>query len=79
MTNCGLMKVNSIAEYSLGAFCNTFDMHKAIVGIENQFSVVLIVAVLHNFYCSVMCQIASGKICQLYEYIVEDDKENSCA
>ena len=22
---------------SLGAFCNTFDLHQAIIGIENQF------------------------------------------
>ena len=27
MTNCSLMKVESIAECSLGAFCNTFDLH----------------------------------------------------
>ena len=31
------MKVKSIAECLLGAFCNTFDLHKAIVGLENQF------------------------------------------
>ena len=29
----------------LGAFCNTFDLHKAIIGPENQFSVFLRVAV----------------------------------
>ena len=27
MENGSLMKVESIAEYSLGAFCNTFDLH----------------------------------------------------
>ena len=27
------MKVKSIAEYSLGAFCNTFDLHLAIIGL----------------------------------------------
>ena len=27
MVNCSLMKVESIAECSLGAFCNTFDLH----------------------------------------------------
>ena len=26
-TNCSLMKVKSIAKCSLGAFCNTFDLH----------------------------------------------------
>ena len=36
-TNGNLMKVDSIAECSLGAFCNTFDLHLAIIGIENQF------------------------------------------
>ena len=33
------MKVESIAECSLGAFCNTFDHHKAIIDLENQFFV----------------------------------------
>ena len=27
MTNGSIMKVKSIAEYSRGAFCNTFDLH----------------------------------------------------
>ena len=35
-TNGSLMKVESIAECSLGAFCNTFDLHQAIIGLENQ-------------------------------------------
>ena len=38
-TNGILMKVESIAECSFGAFCNTFDLHKAIIGRENQFFV----------------------------------------
>ena len=33
------MQVKSIAECSLGAFCNTFDLHLAIIGLENQFLV----------------------------------------
>ena len=37
------MKVESIA------FCNTFDLHEAIIGIENQFSVFLKVAVYTAF------------------------------
>ena len=37
-TNDGsLMEVTSIAECCLGAFCNTFDLHLAIIGLENQF------------------------------------------
>ena len=39
MGNSSLMKVKSIAECSTGAFCNTFDLHLAIIGIENQFLV----------------------------------------
>ena len=42
MTNDSLMKVESIAECSnapLGAFCNTFNLHEAIIGLENQFLV----------------------------------------
>ena len=38
-TSGGLVKVKSIAECSLGAFCNTFDLHLAIIGLENQFLV----------------------------------------
>ena len=52
MTNGSLMKVESIAECSLGAFCNTFDLHQAIIGLENQFVVFLRVALVHRFYCN---------------------------
>ena len=31
------MKVESIAECSLGAFCNTFDLHLVTIGLEYQF------------------------------------------
>ena len=34
------------------AFYNTFDLHSAITGIKNLFSIFLRVAVLHRFYCS---------------------------
>ena len=33
------MKAKIIAECSLGAFWNTFDLHQAIIGVENQFLV----------------------------------------
>ena len=33
-TNCSLMKVESIAECSLGAFCNTFNLYWAIIGLK---------------------------------------------
>ena len=33
------MKVESIAECSLGAFCNTFDLYQAIIGLENHYLV----------------------------------------
>ena len=36
-TNGSLMKVESIAECSHGAFCKTFDLRQAKIGIENQF------------------------------------------
>ena len=41
------------------AFCNTFDLHYAKIGLENLFFDFLRVAVLHRFYClpnSVFCQ-----------------------
>ena len=37
--NGSLMKVKSIAECSLGAFCNTFDLYSVIISLENQFVV----------------------------------------
>ena len=46
MANGSLMKVEIIAE-----FPNTFDLHQAIIGLENQFSVFLRVAFLDRFYC----------------------------
>ena len=38
-TKSSLMEVKSIAECSKRAFCNTFDLHEAIIGLENQFLV----------------------------------------
>ena len=43
---CSLMKVETIGE------CSFFDLYKAIIGLEKQFSMVLGVAVLHRFYCT---------------------------
>ena len=37
MTNCGLMEVERLQNAPLGAFCNTFHLHLAIIGIEKQF------------------------------------------
>ena len=51
MTNGILMKVESMQNAPLGAFCNTFDLHKAIIGLENLFSVILRVTLLHRLYC----------------------------
>ena len=45
--------VNELRKYCRrGAFCNNFDLHEAIIDLENQFSVFLTVAVLHRFYCT---------------------------
>ena len=41
-TNGSLMKVEIIAECSLGAFCNTFDLHWAMIGLETQFLVFIL-------------------------------------
>ena len=51
MTTGSLMQVKSIAECSLGLFCNTFDLHKVKIDLENHFLVFLRVAILHRFYC----------------------------
>ena len=36
----------------IGAFCNTFDLHYSIIGLEKQYLVFLRVAVLDRFYCT---------------------------
>ena len=38
-TNGRFMKVESFAECSRGAFCDTFDLHQGIIGLENHFLV----------------------------------------
>ena len=46
MTNGSLMKIESIAECSHGAFCNTFDLHSSINSIENHFFVFFLIGPL---------------------------------
>ena len=41
-TGCSLVQVDSIAECSGGAFCNTFDLHLAIISIESIFWIILL-------------------------------------
>ena len=51
MATGSLMKVDSIAECSTRIFCNTFDLHKGLIGLEKHFLVFLREAVLDRFYC----------------------------
>ena len=46
MTNGSLMKVKALQNAPL-----SFGLHQSIIGLENQFSIYLSVAVLHRFYC----------------------------
>ena len=46
--NSSLMKVKSIAECSTGAFCNTYDLHLAIIGTEKQFLVFFLSGLLRQ-------------------------------
>ena len=62
MTNGSLMKVNSVAECPLGAFCNAFDLHLVIIGLENHFLVFLRVAVLHRFYCIMATELSPSEL-----------------
>ena len=48
--NGNLKKVESIAECSFGAFCNTFNLHKAIIGIERQCLVLILSCGLRQFF-----------------------------
>ena len=55
MKNGSLMKIESIAECSpRGAFCNTFDPHEAIIGLENQFLVSVLSGRLRQIYCIII-------------------------
>ena len=52
-TNGGLMKVKSIAECSLGAFCNTFDLHYAMIGLTKTcFGLLFEWPLKTGFYCT---------------------------
>ena len=48
------MQVKSIAEYSLGAFCNTYDLHYAIISLEKQTFVGVLRPVLLSIQLSLM-------------------------
>ena len=71
------MQVKSTTECSHGAFCSTFDMHKAIICLENLFFVV--------FLSGCLRQVILYSLCFLVLYFREDDmldmapflKENS--
>ena len=72
MTNGSLMKVESIAECSLGAFCNTFDLHLTIIGIENQFLVFFLSGCLRQVLLYICFQIehtGNGKLSQLKDIL----------
>ena len=43
------MKVESLPNAPFEAFCNTFDLHTAIIGLENQCLVILRMTALHWF------------------------------
>ena len=60
MTNGSLMKVKSIAECS----CNTFDLHKAMIGLEIQFLVFVLSGRLKKVLLfSDICWISSIRHC----------------
>ena len=50
MTNGSLMMAESIVLQNapLSAFCNTFDLHLAIIGLEKQFLVVFLIGRLRQ-------------------------------
>ena len=58
MTNGSLMKIEGLQNAPHGAFCITFDLHIAIICLEDQFFVFLREAVLDRFYCIV------GNLCR---------------
>ena len=54
MTVCSFKSEKYIPDIS-DMSCNSFDLHKVIIGLENQFLVSLGVAALDRFYCTSMC------------------------
>ena len=51
MTNGSLMKVESIAECS---FCNTFDLHYAIISLKNGFTLIFGLFESGHFTCGLL-------------------------
>ena len=49
------MKVESIAECSLGAFCNTFDLHEPIIHLKKQFLVFFLSGRLRHVLLYLYC------------------------
>ena len=54
------MKVESIAKCSLGAFCNTFDLHLAIIRLESQLWSSFSVTAEDRFYCNRIFEIETN-------------------
>ena len=52
---CVLLKVKNLLPRIPDMSCSSFDLHKVIIGLENQFLVSLEVAALDRFYCTSMC------------------------
>ena len=74
-TNGSLMKVESIAECSLGAFCNTFDLHLAIIRLENHFLVFLSGCLRQVLlYVPVRLCIVTVYLCTCYVILFLDNK-----
>ena len=66
ITTGSLMKVESIA-----AFCNAFDLHLGIIGLETQFLAFLRGTVLHRFYCTLLylssgCYMTARVLCLFF-------------
>ena len=76
------MKVKSIAECSIGAFCNTFDLHKAIIGLESQFVVFFLSCGLRKvvlYRCKIVAVrgLNVDPSLDLYPYLVYSSSEGS--
>ena len=62
----------------LGAFCNTFGLYNAIIGLENHFFIILRVAVLNTFFCTVQYVLKINTISRELFFFANNVKRHNC-
>ena len=64
MTNVASRRSRVLQNAPLGAFCNTFDLHLAIISLENQLFAFMIVAVFTEFTVELFSFLFKNMVCK---------------